>query len=234
MQSLELPGWRSTLKISPLRAPLALGDSIKLHGALHTIAGTGHDTERTNRQKPLIVLIPKHPQAMHFTSEEWEAQWIHPAMWPLSDVIKPVEIFGAIRRIEVGPFHKLSLPVPSEGMYQLRITGTTPLILKQTGGGWKSQLGYGELLGALSMSLRRWFTDDWTKKATYSFRHLQKELVAVDTRWSGGTVSGWIWSAFCETNAEGLLALQVLEHLGLGATVSRGYGRIVCSSIRTA
>lgn len=234
MQSLELPGWRSTLKITPMRAPLALGDSIKLHGTLHTVAGTGHDTERTNRQKPLIVLIPKHPRATNFASEEWEAQWIHPAMWSLSDVTKPVDIFGAIRRIEVGPFHKLVLSVPAAGRYQVRISGITPLILKQTGGGWKSQLGYGELLGALSMSVRRWYTDEWTKKATYSFRSLQKTLVEVDTRWSGGTVCGWVWSAYCETNAEGLLALHVLEHLGIGATVSRGYGRIECSLVRPA
>lgn len=230
MQSLKLPGYRSTLKISPLRHAVALRDSIKLHGALHTVAGVGHDTERSNRRRPFIVLIPRNPSQDNFASERWEAQWTAPETWALSDTDKPVELFGAIRRVQIGPFHELEIPVPAPGLYRVQIKSQTPLMIKQTGGGWKDRLGNCDLLGAINQSVRRWFGEPiWLENAIFEGKHLTKKAIPVDTRWSGGQVAGWMLRAEYQVNAGGLLALRVIEHLGLGATVSRGYGRIICS-----
>ncbi|HMY57072.1 MAG TPA: hypothetical protein PK472_02385 [Pseudomonadota bacterium] len=234
MQSnqLPLPGWRSTLRIAPLRHPVSLDTSIKLHGVLHTVANVGHDTSRTTGQKPHVILIPRAPIGSVFGSEEWEAHWTHEKAHSLSDRVFPVEIFGAIRRIEIGPFHEMAISIPTATVTKIKVSAVTPLLTKETGGGFRETLAPNDWRGSLHQAVRRWYgSQKWLDKAKFDMSSWARRHISVDTRWSGRPVSGWMWEWSGSANAEGLLALRVAEQLGIGSTVSRGYGRLHVDSI---
>lgn len=226
MQSLRLPGWRSTLRITPLRHPIDVQQSIKLHGALHTVAGIGHDTERSACQRPLIVLIPRDPISPRFESESWEAHWMHPEAHRLSDTKKPMEIFGAVRRVEIGPMHEVTQQLPPVGSYKVTVRSVTPLLIKSAGQ-LVARMNRGVYVGTVHQSVRRWFgKTDWMDAAALNFERFAEQPLTTDTRWSGGAIAGHMVTWQGRVNEAGLLALRVCEQLGMGSTVSRGFGRI--------
>lgn len=229
VQCLKLPGWRSTLDIAPLRHSIDLHDTIKLHGALHLCANVGHDLARAQCQKPLIVLIPREPTGEGWASNRWDAHWMTEAATSMDGRTLPVELLGAIRRITIGQFHEVAVSIPPQGTYSVVVESLTPMILKRADGSFAAHLSPGDWIGATHQSLRRFLGSSVSKifaSACFDLSGWRCRRVEVDTRWSGRPIAAFLWTCRASVDASGLLALRVLEQLGIGATVSRGFGRL--------
>lgn len=224
---LYLPGWRSSLRITPLRWPLDLNGTLCVHGALHRVASVGHDAEREMCQKPLIVLIPREPQAPRFESVQWDVQWLtDEASSRLQDRSFGVELWDIVRRIDIGTFHEISVSIPPPGAYEVVVEATTPILLKATNRGWKERMTPGDWIGAAHQSVRRFFgRQRWAERATFDINSWDVRTLGADTRWSGGRVPCFLWRWNGCVDSDTLLMLRVLEQLGIGSTVSRGFGR---------
>lgn len=224
--SLYLPGWRSTLSITPLRWPLDINGTLCVHGALHRVASVGHDSERAACQKPLIVLIPRLPAGPRFESAVWDVHWLTDEAKRLQDRQFGVELWKIVRRLDVGTFHEMAVAIPMPGRYSVKVQATTPMLLKTTERGWKERLTPGDWIGAAQQSIRRFYgIQPWSKRAVFDINGWCVQTIEVDTRWSGRKIPSFLWKWQGTVDADTLLALRVMEQLGIGSTVSRGFGR---------
>lgn len=225
---LYLPGWRSSLRVSPLKWPLDLNATLGVHGALHMLANQGHDTERAASQRPMIVLIPKDSRDGR-SAERWEAHWLHADAQRLAERSFPVELFGAVRRLEIGSFSEVAVSIPEPGMYRVRVSSETPMIVRQSGrdGIFKTRLAPGDWIGSLHQTVRRFFGPlPWLDEIHVRYDRWQAGKSLHETKWSTGREPAFAWEWDGEVNACGLLALRIVEQLGIGARVSRGFGRL--------
>ena len=224
---LYLPGWRSSLRISPLKWPLDLNGTLGVHGALHMLSNQGHDTERAASQRPMIILIPRDPT--EGKSEKWEAHWLHQDAPRLANRSFLVELYGAIRRLEIGHFSEVAVAIPEPGLYRLRVESLTPTIIRQDGRGgvFKQRLNPGDWIGSLHQAVRRYFREiPWLAEAYVRMDRWQCGSQRYETKWSTGREPAFVWGWEGEANACGLLALRVVEQMGIGSRVSRGFGRM--------
>lgn len=223
---LYLPAQRSDITISPLRWPMDLRGTLCLHGALHMLANVGHDRERAQCQRPLIVLRPLTPDAAG-ASNRWDALWLHKDSHKLAGKTFPVELFGAIRRVSVSEMSQVSVEIPRSKQQAVKVRGLTPMLIKQTSGGFFERCDRGIWLGALQQSLRRFLgAQPWAERAIFEIARFDQAQIETDTRWSGRRISGFWWEWSGVVDANGLLALRVAQEVGIGSTVSRGFGRI--------
>lgn len=226
-QKVRIPGWRSTLRISPLSSPIDIRHgSRSAHGALSLILNQGHE--------------PKVPNFCFVAGRDYAVtavHWLHPAAWGLSDSRHRVELYGALRQVQIGPMEERFIEKPEPGAYLVQVETDTPMIIRKTGTRLSiNRVDPGMLIGALKQSTRKWCDgepgarqivgcplDDipmtWT---VVSQQHLPFTL-----GWDDRVRGGIVFKAAVATNHHGLLALRLLAELGMGTSPSRGYGRIV-------
>lgn len=224
MSDFLLPGWRSTLHISPLKWPLDLHGTLGVHGTLHLIANQDHGPMMG--KPPSIILIPGMPQGDRYLSRSWYAHWLNPDAHKLQNQAFNVEIYGALRRLQIGTFEQIKLAMPASGTYLVALRAITPLLKKTEQGHFRSHFSPGDFIGAIHQCLRRFVGNPvWMSKLEMRIDDWQCLPIQQNTGWSGNNVAAFLWSCHAQVNEGGLLAIRIAEQFGLGATISRGYGR---------
>lgn len=225
MPSLKLPGWRSSLLISPLSRPLDIQGGYSAHGALSLILGRPHD-----RKSPNFALV---------ADQRWlirEVHWLHPDSFRLSDSWHRVELYGALRGVQIGPMRELSVPVAEPGRYRVQLATLTPLIIRQTED--RRDLRRPDparLIGAVQQSVRRCLGREVARPfeaAAMTWTVVAWNRLTWQDPWESEVRGGLTLQADVETDAAGLTALRVLAELGMGSRTSRGYGRVALMQVR--
>lgn len=219
MTAIHLPGLRSTLRISPLSRPLDIQGGYSAHGALSLILNRPHDS--------------KTPNFAMVADERWlirEVHWFHPDAFALSDSWHRVELFGALRGVEIGPMRSVSCLVATPGRYAVEVETLTPLIIRLTKD--RREIRRADpamLIGAVQQSLRRCLGRESAKPfegARMVWSVVESRHLTWKDPWESEVRGGLKLRATVETDAAGLTALRVLAELGMGSRTSRGYGRI--------
>lgn len=242
--TFKLPGWRSTLRISPLKHNLDLSATHPLHGALTLVLGHPHQGRVPNfilcpRQMERYDLRDQTSPLWCFRSDAWQVHWLHPDAWRLSDTKNRVELFGALRLVEVGPMQEVSLPWPQEGRYHVLLESLSPFIMRHGSHERKTraehrEMSGGLLLGAVHCSLKKLLGDGYAplEKMRLCPSSLGWEYLRFHTGWNDEIKGGLLFHAVAEVDHLGLLALRILAEMGMGTYISRGFGRVRLSEVR--
>ncbi len=229
---LFLDGWQSTLQITPLHWPIDLHGSLSVHGALHKIAKIGHDDHVKRQKKPGFILIPTNPQGTSFSSESWNIHFLDPNAYSLAQQTYLIELYGDKKTLQIGEFKNVSIPMPTIGQYEIMLSSQTPMICKTENGEFKTHISTGELIGAIHQLIRKIIKNPfWAKEMKIYVENLKITKIKVNTKWSGKDIQSFLWECKMLANESGYLAIKIAEYFGLGAAISRGFGRFKIQDI---
>lgn len=236
---MRLPGWRSSLRITPLRHPVDLASSMPLHGALSLVLGQPHASKTPN-----FLLAPQQVQERPGDPlrgrvfEGLQVHWLHPEAWRLSDSKHRVDLWRALRFVEIGPMAEVVTADPEPGEYGVVLRTLTPVTFtRDQDGGAHAWMSRGLLLGVVMASAARLLGKPAVKALPvegFRARVTEQRLLRFPAApgWDALVRGGVEFRAEIECPAAWLGVLRVLEQLGLGRNVSRGFGRFRLSAER--
>lgn len=213
--------------MSPMLHPIDPFSALSLHGALSVVLGVPHE-DRGAASLPNFVIQGHASVAPRLTHggrrlPPIRVHFLHTVAERLDGFDAPVLVWGAIRRLQI----RLLGPVTVSSWHSVNhfyLQSQTPLILRRTGQDREaSEVGEADLLTAIRSARRKYGAVEDGGRLIARVTHCNH--TQFETRWSDRVRGGVEWEAVVEADEEAALWLAVGEVLGVGAYVSRGFGR---------
>jgi len=209
--------------------PIDPFSALSLHGALSVVLGAPHE-DRGAASPPNFVIQghavtgPRPPHGGQRLSPI-RVHFLHAAAERLDGFDAPVLVWGAIRRLQIRLLGSVTI-TSWHNVNHFYLQSQTPLILRRTGQDREArEIGEADLLTAISAMRRKYGTIERQGGGRLTAQVMRCNHLRFETRWSDRVRGGVEWEASVEADKEAALWLAVGEVLGMGAYVSRGFGR---------